>query len=440
MTTRSRTVFDDLELVGLLRDDPELLALADALVETVRRPRRTTARLRRTGAAAVALAALAVVLGLLAVSPWSGAPTLAERALAAVGDAPVLHVAVEQPGEPLHDLRTGEEVPRTLRTEIWFDEERALKRTVTTLDGEVLDELLETGAGGWTRSGPVYTCAWIAGHPVEATKAGVSCDPNGDNGTEPRRVPERPPTLDSALSELADGYRSALASGAAEEVGRGRVDGRSVVWLRFPTARDVERVAVDADTFAPVALEREGAAAPIPVVVAETVPRDDALFRRPEPAPAQIGGGIAAAAEMEPEQASRVLDEAVWLGREWNGLSLVSVERQERIVREGPDGPGEVVPLVKLTYASATPDGSVDRASRVEIYEARACLIRVGWSCSPRDPGSAGLLGAPFGLDGPISIGLLRRDGLYVSIWRGGSAPPLLEIARSLQPLPAPRG
>lgn len=425
------TVFDDEELAALLRSEPELLAIADAIVATQTRQARRVS-VRRLAPAAVALAAAVAAIALLALSPIDGSPSLAERALAAVGDRPVLHVAIEQPatGWPLVDLRTGAQIPRTLRTEIWFDEQRELKRTLSTLDGHVLDEVLETREGGWTRGGRVYTCAWIAAHPVEATRAGVSCNASGENGTEPREVPERPPTLEEALAGFVDHYRSALASGAAEEAGRARIDGREIVWLRFPGGGGAERVGVDADTFEPVLLAWSPEQPPVRVLVAETVAPDPALFQRPLQETAQTGGGVVSETELATGQAAAELAGAVWLGEAWEGLSLVAVERQERAISDDAR-PARRVPVLKLSYARVGPDGRTERSSQIELYEARTCLIRIGWTCSPHDPSSPGVLGTM-----PPMVGLLRHGDLYVSIWRGEAAPELLEIARALTPAP----
>jgi hypothetical protein len=439
--TAPATVFDDRDLLDLLAGEPELLAIADALRETRRATAQDRRPRRRLAAAAAALAAAAAAL-LLVASPWQGSPSLAEQALAAVGTGPVVHVAIEHTGSPLWrlvDLRTGSEIPRTQRIEIWFDEERGLKRTVSSVDGQVLDEVLETPAGGWSRGGRVYTCAWIAAHPVEATKAGVSCNPSGENGRTPRTIPERAPTLEAALAGFVDGYRSALASGEAEEDGRAQVDGREVVWLRFASSGSGTRVAVDAASFEPVLLEW-GSDAPLRVVAAEAVPRDVRVFTRPASVAAQTGGGIAAREAIEVAALHDVLPGTVWLGREWSGLSLVSAERQERMLRTGAGGAAGTMPVLKLTYARVGPDGVLDPSSTVDVYEAPGCLVSIGWTCSARDPASPDVLGAPFGQDGPLAIGQLRRDGLYVSIWKRSAAPDLLEIARALAPVPRGAG
>src|SRR5262249_21223252 len=90
----------DPEVVETLRNEPELLAIADALqsagdrIEAPTPSRRARPRWLRPAAAALAFAA---VLGVVLASPWdSGSgPSLVERARAAVGDEPVDHVVLQ---------------------------------------------------------------------------------------------------------------------------------------------------------------------------------------------------------------------------------------------------------------------------------------------------------------------------------------------------------
>ncbi len=438
--SRTRSVFDDRELVELLAGEPELLAIADALVVTLGpeyTAHRQAAALRRRAKRLAPLAAtLAAVVALLLVAPWQRGPSLVENALAAIGSGPVLHVVIEQaqPDESLRDLATGRVLPRPIRTEIWFDSSRDLKQTVTTLDGRVLDETLETKDGGWSRGGRIYTCAWIAGHPVEATKAGVSCNPSGDNGTTPRTVPEQPPTVDAALAGFIDRYRSALASGGATRVREGTLYGRAVTWLRIGRENGSERVAIDVDTYEPVAIEPENAAWRLRVVEAETVGFDPARFAKPASVPAQLGGDVTSETPTDVGNASEILGApAVWLGRKWDGLRLVSVTRQERTIRAVGGSSETDVPTLKLVYARARADGTVDERPALEVYETTTCLVRVGWTCTPRDPTSAAVVGESMG----DLIALLRRGDVYVSIWRSPdpAGPNLLDVARAVRPV-----
>jgi hypothetical protein len=234
----------DPEVLFELRGEPELLAVADALADVLAAPssrRRRRWWLAGTGVAA-AIGAAAVVAGLL-LTTAAVQPSLVDRALAAVGDEPVLHAVVrqrQQPDTTLVELSTGRRtaVPRVMETEIWFDEERAREHTITRVTGEQTRDELATPQGVTSENGPVWTCARIAAHPVEATRAGVSCKFSGDNGTTPRHIPETPPSVDPALLGFVDGYRQALASGSARRIGEGIVDGQHVIWLEFrlPTA------------------------------------------------------------------------------------------------------------------------------------------------------------------------------------------------------------
>lgn len=438
MSTTSRSPFADDELVELLSEQPELLAIADALVASKRAERDSAARLlrrrRRTPLVSVAaLIAAGAAVALLLISPWAGGPSVVQQALAAVGDQPVLHVVVAEPlgGGALIELNSGRPIPRSLKTEIWFDSQRDLKKTVFTLDGELVDEQLETETGGWSRSGPIYTCAWIARHPLEASRAGVSCQAGGTGpaGT----LPEQSPTLDPALAEFVDQYRSALASGKAVASGNGKVDGRDVVWLEFATGSALRRVAVDALTYRPVAAEANDGTVRFRVLTAETLPYQQGFFTKPERLSTQTGGSIVSEAAVDPERAAAILaGRALWLGPEWRGLKLISVTRQERTIAYGPGTEAGRATAIKLSYAPAADAGAADLRSTVEIYEATSCLVSTGWTCTPRDPSDAGTLGLPLGERGQV---LLYRDGLYVSIWGADALPQVsrLELVQALE-------
>jgi hypothetical protein len=262
----SASVIADAEVVELLRDSPDLLAIADAIASTQERPRR---RLRAGLIRLAAVAAVVVIAGVVALaSPWDGrGGGFVERALAALGDGQVIHLVSvsEVPGRTILDLQTGAEMPLTAETEIWFDSKRGLERVTTRMAGAVTMDELQTPDGAWTEDGRVYTCAWIAAHPVEATKARVSCNASGDNGTTPRRIAEPRPVLDPALAGFVGGYKDALASGGATRDGSGVVNGRMVEWLKFerqdsppagePAQTIVERVAVDEQTLKPVLVQ-----------------------------------------------------------------------------------------------------------------------------------------------------------------------------------------
>lgn len=399
----------------------------------------------RSAAAAVALASVMAALAL--VSPWDGGPTLVDRALAAVGDQPVLHAVIARPSprtdERLIGVESGATIERVETTEIWFDRSRDLKKTVTALDGHVLDELLETAAGGFTRGGPVYTCAWIAAHPVEATRAGVSCNLSGENGTVPRHIPERPPTLDEALAGFVDRYQSGLASGRVREVGSGELGGREVIWLELPPGTGAapaphrDRVAIDADTYKPVLVEAADGAIRFRVLTIETVPFARSLFTSPEPlgpAPGGVGGSVRASAEISPSQASAALGKpALWLGEEWNGYRLVETKRVDLSIGYGPRSEREPTQTtgVEFEYARIATDGSVDRDATFTLRETTICTIHWGWRCGPQDP-PPGLM-----LTGLLPRSLVRTEDLYIAVWNLNqlAEPASVELARALRPV-----
>lgn len=430
MNARNQSVLADSELVRMLAHEPQLLAIADALVvsspsiEGWLRPEPRRLRLPYSWKRlAPAAATLAAVVAIFLTSPWDGHVQVVDRALAAVGTQPVLHVAIVQSDAPgsVVSLRTGEAIHREIRTDIWFDEERDLKRTVLSVDGGVLDEQLETREGGLSRIGPIYTCQWIASHPAEAQERGVSCDPSN-------RGDEEVVSVDPALAEFADGYRQALASGQAVVAGEDEIEGRDVVWLELENGTAVDRVAVDAASYRPVLVESRAGHTRYQVLTAETVPFQPSLFKRPQPERVQVGSSVISSDETTPEAAARTTGGTLfWLGNEAQGLRLATVEQQVRSVRFNDRPARETVMVIKLTYR---PTGDASSRERVELYQARTCLVSTGWTCSARDPASSAEVGYPVGRTGPA---LVQRDGVYISIW--GSAAlhkGSLETARAL--------
>lgn len=132
----------DRETIETLHDEPELLAIADAVQKagpqfgSVRAPRR---RRRPIRLVAVALVAAATV-GLVLASPWDsgGGPSLVDKAIAAVGNRPVLHVVVRYTVGERIDLRTGRSSPEHRDLELWYDAKRQVFRTEALLDGRVV--------------------------------------------------------------------------------------------------------------------------------------------------------------------------------------------------------------------------------------------------------------------------------------------------------------
>ena len=422
----------DHEVLELLADDPELLAVADAVAAARREPARGRRRVSRMLAGALVLAA---ALALALVAPWNADhSTLVDSAIAAIGDGPVLHAITRQttPGGGLEivDLATGKRTPptSTLEQEIWYDRGRGLAHTISRTNGRLSDDVLETPAGGFSMDGPVITCAWIARHPVEATKERVSCRFDGDNGTTPRNVPEAPPSVDPALAGFLTQYRDALASGGARKTGEGVVDGTPVYWLSIPidvptdpTAppsppiEERELVAVDRDSYRPVlvkALFNGSQASEYQVVEIGTVSRDEANFSKPQPRPAAervTSGEVASHTEIEPPQAATVLGRpAFWLGREFENLTLSSVERQT--ITTGYARSTGLSPrlddAVRFTYVDAT-------GHELMLEESLRPELAFGWGfvthSLPEGPAPGKLVLGGFG-------SFMVRDGAYIAI------------------------
>jgi hypothetical protein len=173
----------------------------------------------------VVLAVAVVLIAVAAATLWPGGPSsrFAERANAAVGSGPVLHVVVTAPANTtLVDLATGAEEALRVRLEYRYDAERGLLRTTVSRAGRVSADFLQTPTGARSSDGPVVT-----------------------------RGASRP-ELDPALVGFVSGYREALAATHPVE---GIVDGRRVLWLEFGTGASRERVALDPQTLTPVLLE-----------------------------------------------------------------------------------------------------------------------------------------------------------------------------------------
>jgi hypothetical protein len=176
MTIRDREVLEE------LRDDPELLAIADAVVETQRLRRRVP-----LGALTAVVLAAAALFVLALVSPWDRGgerPSVLNRALA----------AIETQGRVVHmTIRFEESGGRTFSpviTESFYDGRSGLVRVISRNDGKTLAD---------------YT-----------TKA-----------SEDEFV------MFPGLLEGADYYREALSSGRAKVVGNGVWRGRPVHWVRL---------------------------------------------------------------------------------------------------------------------------------------------------------------------------------------------------------------
>jgi hypothetical protein len=452
MNRTAETSFADAELVELFADDPELLAIADAIAATTRTPARanTNARApsrprlpRPSVLTAVALVAAAAVIVL--VAPWQRSHgTLTDMALAAIGTQPVVHVVTETPtGAGLVEIASGNAQPMTQRDEVWYDAGRGLRRDVTRNGSTILEDELETPQGGFTSHGIVYDCTWIAAHPVAATKARVSCNASGDNGTTPHSIPRPKPTLDPGLAGFADSYRQALASGQAHQTGTGEVNGQTVDWLVFPTSDgSTEKVALDRSSHKPILLE--GPHLSIRIDSIETIPYDAANFARPTPSevperPSLTNAGDGATVALNGAAIAAAYPHALWAGSQVAGLPLVHAEQQTLSASFSGGTPKQTGPGLELGYGTLDKRGHIDRTQPyILIQEApsstlttMAGFIHGGFPAAGRlyaDP-----LSGSWSTGNTLGVGATVINGTYVMIQTEGTGPEtLLDVARAL--------
>jgi hypothetical protein len=444
--TTTQDVWTDPDLRPLLLEEPELVAIADALAQVDVDTARTRLRgqFLRTSRLLVVAAALAAVVAIALIAPWSrSGGSLSDLALAAIGSQPVLHVIAETQaptGGQLVDIKTGQEqqLSQHQQEEIWFDAAKGLKRDTVRVGSTIVDDTLETPRGGYTPGGIVYDCAWIAAHPIQATKARVSCNSSGDNGTTPHVVPRPKPRLNPGLAGFVDGYRKALASGPARAAGSGRLEGRPVDWLEFTSAEGNERVALDHATHKPVLLESDSGWR-LRITSIETIPFAAADFRRPTaddlPERALASSGRATDEESLPLERGAIAEAvpgAVWAGASVDGLALAKADRQSLLttfanhVRPPATGTG-----LLLEYGTLNASGRIDVSQphlRIQAAPSRVLAFGNMWGFVRGDDPPGGSLYT----SGP-PIGFTIVDGTYVTI-QASSADLLLAAARALEP------
>jgi hypothetical protein len=443
--TTTQDVWTDPELRELVLEQPELVAIADALAQAdieaaTRRSRRQVLRTSRMLAAAAALAA---VVAVALIAPWSrSGGRLSDLALAAIGSQPVLHVIAQSEGPAggqLIEIKTGrlQQISQQQQEEIWYDAAKGLKRDTVRVGSTIVDDTLETPQGGYTPGGIIYDCAWIAAHPIQATKARVSCNLSGENGTTPHVVPRPKPTLDLGLAGFVDGYRQALAAGQAHEDGSGRLDGRPVDWLAVETSDGSERVALDHTTHKPVLLENDSGWR-IRITSIETIPFAAPDFRRPtaDEVPAQPSFGRAADTQtlsLEGDAIEAAVPGAVWAGPSLNGLALVKAEQQSlRTSFANHARPPETGSGLELDYGTLnTRDRLETSQSYLRIHGAPSRALAFGnmWGFVRGDDPPEGWLYT----SGSLPVGFTVVEGTYVTI-QASSAELLLAAARALEP------
>lgn len=398
--------------------------------EPARARRSKRSYLARRLVPVVVLAAAALVAGLIA--PWQHGPSFADRALAAIGDGPVIHAVLRsETGDTYIDLATGKETPQLVTTEIWFDSERRFEHWRSSIDGRLQYEVLETPTGITTSHGP--------------------------SQTEPRD-----PKLDPALAEFIDGYRSALGNGAAHAIGSGTVNGHDVTWIEFalypPTSKwqEAERVAVDSGSSLPLRIERyhdghtEGSS---DVVLIETLQEGSGDFTAPKAGLPTNGDMRDHITPVSPSDASEALPGAVWVGESVSGLPLRDISRVTltTLYRAGSGLEPLVNTGLELQYGEGSPftppPSKTQDGSFVRLEEAAQPQSMYDWTDNAVPPAGNVLVGCVKPI-GPLPdnvfqmrgcSGRLIKNGVYVHI-SASSRELLLAAARALEPIQPPNG
>jgi RNA polymerase sigma-70 factor (ECF subfamily) len=393
----------DPEVLELLRDEPELLALADAVAATQSPPAhrrlRTPPRLL-AGVAAVAALVFALVLFL----PGGGSNGILDRALAAIGQGRVLHLVMRMPTDTgLVELKSGRHIVETAELELWSDRDSGRTHVVWRLPGGLVFDVvvpddLPKGAHG---------------------RGGVG-------------------KLDPAFTAVVSGYRQALASGQAKLERQGRLGGRTVYWLRFaPLKRgDVgTEVAIDRTTYKPVLFRVHDGSSHVDyqVVTAETIPFQPADFKRHGPNPLDgVGvGGVTSSSGSVFSHDVPVKLEAPWLtaGSRVAGLPLAGAHEVQASAQNG------TIEGIQLTYG--TTRGFLTDAHSLTIQELPRPDDPASWADVPK--GYISIThggGTENGVHYPLWTGYLVSHGIYVTIETGRGERALLAAAQALRQAP----
>jgi hypothetical protein len=391
----------DPEVLEVLRDEPELLALADAVADTQRtqdRHRRLLApRLAAVGAVAAAIAA--------AVLLWpsaGGNNGVLGRALAAIGDGPVFHLLVEAPtGEVLVNLESGRRIEPTMQIESWSDRDFKRAHLVYRVRGAVGDVLF----------------------PDDASQPGTSMGP-----------------VDPAYAAFWTGYREALANGDAKLEGEDTVDGRAVFWLQFPSVdrrRPGTEVAIDRRTYKPVVIRNSGFGGrhfDMRVLVAEATPYRARDFKR---VGANLFGGFSSSGSSASSGSGQpnTTVTAPWLtaGQRVAGLGLTSVNSSTTTTDDG-----KTIDGVTLIYGKGEglfPEPGSGGLTIEELSQQDDPMtwkhIRRGWISIQE-----GTSGSDSKSAHATWTGMLAKHGIYVTISTGAGEDAVLEAARALRPAP----
>ena len=403
----------------------------------------------------ILLAVIGAAAALLLAWPFgSEHGTVLERALAAVGDGPVLHVVLRgEWGGTLVDLDSANRRAVYGDTEVWYDTENGQAHSIARLGGVVQDEEL--------------------GQPKKPA---------------------------AQLAALGREYKQALETGTARITGEDTIEGERVVWVTIhsellPDVADgkdhewAQQVAVSKRTFSPVALRetrdgQPGLGTQQRVRKLELLARGEGDFTPSRPS----RNGTAFKQSREPitlEQSRAVLGRTpFWLGRSHAGLPLTriyrettSVGHQQRVRVTGPAATGaikcseqhlgadcfralgltsavEVRPDGVFTfeepirwsdeqsgvvfyYGTIGDDPTTSRTDSIPLFDKPYLAVTDTTHASPFRRG-AGSYVPPHGsvfITAAGGIGYLQRDGIQITL-DAGNEEAVLAAARALMRMP----
>jgi hypothetical protein len=381
--------------------DPTLSAVLDELAPPRPAPDGwdaivAAARPRRRPALVVAPAVVAAAI-LVAVLAWPfggrGRGSILDRAAAAIGTGPVLHVVVQDGFHGTQvDLATGARTDVYQLDELWYDPERGV-REVETFGGVVQDD---------------------ATYP-----------------------PSRVQYLDRTLAFLATDYRDALKNGTARLLGDGDVDGTPVYWIRvdtqmLPDTSDgklhewAHDVAVAQDTLKPVATRetRDGRLSPDGISRVESVESLAASSFAPSSAPRpSVALRFELTGSLTRDEASAVLGAPlVAAGDSVGGLPLTRIAKEIR-------GDGSVTHDGVMLFYGPAAGGGIGQVDPSSPY------VRVGETLTLDDQFQRGVrdYSPP---DGSVlvfggRIGVMQAHGVHLAL-EASSEDLLLAAARAL--------
>ncbi|MBA3841469.1 MAG: hypothetical protein H0X39_02425 [Actinobacteria bacterium] len=369
---------------------PRVAARPWEAVITVRSPQARLWRRRPLLAMLGASAGLAaIILALVLAWPFGGQgnTNFLDRAAAAIGSGPVLHVTIESGfGATVVDLKTGTHSFVHGSEELWFDPTRGV-RDLTSFRGVVQGDV-------------TYKSGRVA-------------------------------YLDKTLSFLAIGYRQALRNGTARILGNATINGSPVTWIRIdtqmlPDTSDgklhewAHDVAVSNDTFKPVATRetRDGELSPdgiSTIASIETLPSGSGDFTKPNPTQNEVSS-FARTGSLSISQATKLLGQApLTAGREVFGLKLSRIAKEVR--RQGLD---RATGQWKTTHEGITLYYGEPSGGGIGVPPPTGRYLQVAETKTP-DLGFIRGVRGYFPPEGELltfggHYGLMQRDGIYVSI------------------------